>query len=250
MRNLGILIFNWVNKHPVRSFFIYFGLILLLPLVFTIKTDINRINFTNTGQIGDTIGGITAPFIGLISAYLIYISFKQQFLANQMIIESRQEDAVVQNINLLVNRIEKAINDFSYGTLTNSKAIFHFCSRVRQENENENYGIHQLQRFDWENLSRYYQSIEMKSILQTVKYFDYILAYVATQKVDSSLMKFNLDYLKMLYKDNISDNIKIMDMEHDKIKQHNEFQGTLYNWVKLTCAQVEFRFKQLENELS
>lgn len=35
-------------------------------------------NFKSTGQIGDTIGGITAPIIGLVSIWLLYITFKEQ----------------------------------------------------------------------------------------------------------------------------------------------------------------------------
>lgn len=35
-------------------------------------------NFKCTGQIGDTIGGITAPIIGLISIWLLYITFREQ----------------------------------------------------------------------------------------------------------------------------------------------------------------------------
>lgn len=35
-------------------------------------------NFKSTGQIGDTIGGITAPIIGLVSIWLLYITFKKQ----------------------------------------------------------------------------------------------------------------------------------------------------------------------------
>lgn len=44
-------------------------------------------NETNTGNIGDTIGGITAPFIGLLNAILVYMAFQQQIRANQ---EQRQ----------------------------------------------------------------------------------------------------------------------------------------------------------------
>jgi hypothetical protein len=42
-------------------------------------------NFTNTGQIGDTLGGTTAPVIGAVSALLIYFSFRAQINANRII---------------------------------------------------------------------------------------------------------------------------------------------------------------------
>lgn len=41
-------------------------------------------DFSQTGQIGDTIGGITAPIINVIGAILIYLSFKAQIRANKI----------------------------------------------------------------------------------------------------------------------------------------------------------------------
>lgn len=39
----------------------------------------------DTGAIGDTIGGITAPFINLLAAFLVWISFREQVKANKML---------------------------------------------------------------------------------------------------------------------------------------------------------------------
>lgn len=41
-------------------------------------------DFTTSGQIGDTIGGLTSPIINLISALLIYFSFREQNKANEI----------------------------------------------------------------------------------------------------------------------------------------------------------------------
>lgn len=43
------------------------------------------LDFTKTGQIGDTLGGTTAPVIGAVSALLIYFSFRAQINANRII---------------------------------------------------------------------------------------------------------------------------------------------------------------------
>lgn len=56
-----------------------FILILLIP---SLLTSFSVLDFTETGQIGDTIGGITAPFIGFLSAYLVYKAFEEQRRAN------------------------------------------------------------------------------------------------------------------------------------------------------------------------
>jgi hypothetical protein len=39
--------------------------------------------FSGQGDIGNSVGGITGPFVGLIGAILVYLSFEQQIEANQ-----------------------------------------------------------------------------------------------------------------------------------------------------------------------
>jgi len=41
-------------------------------------------DFSTTGQIGDTIGGVTAPIINILGAFLVYISFREQVRANRL----------------------------------------------------------------------------------------------------------------------------------------------------------------------
>lgn len=41
--------------------------------------------FLGTGQMGDTLGGLTAPFIGLFSAILVYVAFKEQVKSNELL---------------------------------------------------------------------------------------------------------------------------------------------------------------------
>jgi hypothetical protein len=58
----------------------------VLIIVPILATQLNWfLDFTETGQIGDTIGGLTAPVIGAISALLIYFSFRAQINANRII---------------------------------------------------------------------------------------------------------------------------------------------------------------------
>lgn len=59
-------------------------LIFLSLYIFTRPVIFASWNFTETGQIGDTIGGISGPIINLIGAYLVYISFQAQIEANRI----------------------------------------------------------------------------------------------------------------------------------------------------------------------
>ena len=60
-------------------------LILLAPLILTRALGI--IDFSNTGQIGDTIGGITAPIASLVGSILVFFALEAQIEANQIIQE-------------------------------------------------------------------------------------------------------------------------------------------------------------------
>lgn len=74
------------NKH----IYLYIGLtiavifIALTPYIFA-KGYSGIIFNTDTGAIGDTIGGITAPFINLLAAFLVWISFREQVKANKLL---------------------------------------------------------------------------------------------------------------------------------------------------------------------
>lgn len=103
------------------------GLIIIFaffsPYIFTQYS--NGIDFTNTGQIGDTIGGIVSPFIALSGIILTFLAFYMQIKANQ--IQVRNFNESIENekkiklyndkynsfnfISLFVTDLEYIIND-------------------------------------------------------------------------------------------------------------------------------------------
>lgn len=52
--------------------------VVLSPIILTRPAISSILDFTLTGQIGDTIGGITSPIIGILSVILLYLTLKQQ----------------------------------------------------------------------------------------------------------------------------------------------------------------------------
>ena len=76
----------------------YAHIILLVGLIVTIFSPYlftrnwNLVDFSQTGQIGDTIGGITGPIVGLLGAFLIYISFRAQIRANEIQRDALEEE--------------------------------------------------------------------------------------------------------------------------------------------------------------
>lgn len=77
------------NKTFTLDFWIY--LVIFLALIAIICcfpawfTEPGKLDFRNTGQIGDTIGGIMGPFVAIAAAILTFLAFWVQFKANEQL---------------------------------------------------------------------------------------------------------------------------------------------------------------------
>ena len=95
--------------------------ILITPFLLTGQHFLERFNFSETGQIGDTIGGITAPFMSLIGAFLVFYALNAQVKANELIqdqIEKDNDERECENEGQNLNQL--------YSYLTENIATFHF----------------------------------------------------------------------------------------------------------------------------
>lgn len=63
-------------------------------------------DLTDKGSIGDAIGGITAPIIGILGAVLVYLSFTSQVSANNLIIKHNEFRLIID----LINELNQDIN--------------------------------------------------------------------------------------------------------------------------------------------
>ena len=102
---------------------IIFGFLILITFIAPIVLTQNGfIDFTKTGAIGDTIGGLTAPFLNLLGALLIYSTFKEQIKANS---ETKKELARRENAEKdRLNKIKQLIIwDLKYRIIKEGIAI-------------------------------------------------------------------------------------------------------------------------------
>jgi hypothetical protein len=116
---------NKATNKVLILLFIGIVFVLFAPYVFT--RQFGLISFRDTGTIGDTIGGITAPITSLIGSILVYFALKAQIDANKLIqdqIESQKAEEVirkkVQHLSEQVSLIRNDINEFSYSYKENS----------------------------------------------------------------------------------------------------------------------------------
>lgn len=117
--------------------------ILFMPLLLT---QCSCVDFTETGQVGDTIGGTTAPFVAMIAAYLTFVAFWVQFRANQ----NQRDDIALERFNTnffnLLNIHEEITNslEFEYRLDNNEvnsikgRSAFRFAFNQVEETTKEN----------------------------------------------------------------------------------------------------------------
>ena len=63
----------------------------------------DRLDFTKTGQIGDTIGGVMGPFIAMAGVFLTFVAFLMQVRANEI---QREQLHKSFNMKQLEHKIE------------------------------------------------------------------------------------------------------------------------------------------------
>lgn len=116
---------------------------------------INIFNLSKDGDLGSTIGDMTAPLVGLVSTVLLYLALTKQMEANNETRLKNESDIIF----VLLNQLDQEINSFSttetHGTKPDSPkdtkngtaGISIFCHRCRAEGyeaaiKSEQYGFH------------------------------------------------------------------------------------------------------------
>lgn len=209
--------------------FIGFGLILfIIPYVFTRTWGILPIE-----DVGGTIGGITAPFLGFFGSLLVYFALKAQVEANQQIqtqIRNQEiESKVLKRVEHFKNRItiiQYEINNFYYSF---------FYEKSKESKRKLNYegsqAIHKLLSNSKDN---YYgkkvktpyelepKLVELRSLLV---FFELTILEIRNDiLIDVESKKEIVNILKYIFESKISANFKIMEefkSEHNKACPEN-----------------------------
>ena len=119
-------------------FIVLIGIICCFPAWFTKH---GELDFRNTGQIGDTIGGIMGPFVAIAAAILTFLAFWVQFKAN----EQQRKDIALErfesNLFQLIQIQEEITNNLSftptdgadrlYGSVFHGRQVFQILNREK-----------------------------------------------------------------------------------------------------------------------
>ncbi|WP_422359110.1 hypothetical protein [Reichenbachiella sp.] len=130
MRNLN----SWFLKY--WGFLAFSILVFALPALLT-QFKVTIFDFTWSGQIGDTIGGITAPFVGLFGAYLVYKAFLAQIKANEIQTKAIQNQLRDKEIDIAFKLLDDVNEIMNRKERSYTRPLFHIPSR--QDVKGQNY---------------------------------------------------------------------------------------------------------------
>ncbi|CEN38799.1 conserved hypothetical protein [Capnocytophaga cynodegmi] len=153
-------IMAWIKKYINVillgiSIIIYLVFLVVSPIIFT-RSNWFGFDFSKTGQIGDTIGGITSPFIGVIAVFITGLAFYAQYRANQIQINALEQQK---------KQFEEEQKEYRKETeLQKFETQFYEMLRLHKENVNEI----EIETIDGKTIKGRNAFFEMKKDLENV----------------------------------------------------------------------------------
>ncbi|SFR65166.1 hypothetical protein [Maribacter stanieri] len=161
------------NNWEIAGIGIFLLIIVIAPWLLT--NYYTGIHFNGLGDIGDVIGGVTAPFVNLLAAYLVYKSFKAQIEANAQQNRNHkiQMDAILseQTINFLLNLYNNIEKDYYENDKKDTSIGWGNVLHNGFEKINDSYKLKQNPSEDYDATSDTYQSTYLlETAIKEIKY--------------------------------------------------------------------------------
>ena len=237
------------------------------PIIFTLPSYFESINFMKTGQIGDTIGGIINPFIALAGVLLTFVAFYMQFKANQLQIDihnnsikeenrridlSKREDTY-NKLLLLKSDLKVILNDID----AKSMEISTYCAKVIS-NPTPN---HSLKRTP---LKKYSMILEIDRLTIFKGFKDYLGSdWIKDYNKMYDLLELLPEYYKEMYDSYNQAKVNYFNQEKEIINMTEIFLDKLedifykkskthsqYSMIKSTLDEYKKKAKSLESQES
>lgn len=108
------VVIKFVSNYIVWIFLLFICIVIIFPRLFVGSSKIGFLDNLKPNEIGDAIGGMTAPIIGLFSAFLVYIAFRAQIKANEKLEDFNKKQIQItefQNLKLMLDYIHDIANN-------------------------------------------------------------------------------------------------------------------------------------------
>lgn len=178
---------SFIQRNVIEIIAINAILIVISPWLFT--RNLGLIDFSSTGPIGDTIGGISSPFINILNSILIYLAFTEQKTSNSLLDDSNQllrseikakateeekrlesiknlilwdlEHNIKKDCNSMIREIEKYLKDMKSNKVKLATDYVDFTDKIFQSNSLvDYYKIFNKDKEDLKSLINIYNRIK------------------------------------------------------------------------------------------
>lgn len=123
---------NWKSLWPYIVILFLIGIVLMFVPYWITRPNTSGIDFSDTGQIGDTIGGITAPFIGFLGVVFTFLAFWIQYEANKDIKKDISKDRFETRFYELLRLHQHNVSDIDINsTFSGRKAFVRMYYEIR-----------------------------------------------------------------------------------------------------------------------
>jgi hypothetical protein len=239
------------------------GIIFVIFSPFIFIRQIGTISFQETGQIGDTIGGITAPIVNLIGAVLVFFALHAQIEANKIIqqqIDEQKSDSIKSknftNLLKIYDELKNDIDEFSY---TKNEAFgssrMMFDGRIPptfvtyKSNEAFEFANNSIKNHYCRSINEEFDYEKSASHRSFVSFLNIFLSLLS--KTSKTLLSLEdkdalINLLKYLY----DSKLKPYTIEDSVCKNceihHNQFPNDLHDLV----TKIQFKFEEIDKQNS
>ena len=215
-----MLSMNLKNLKPYQLLLILAIIIITTPIIITLPAIFSSLDFSNKGQIGDALGGITAPFINSIAAILVFVAFKEQIKANDLI----KDQLYFQHIQEQINRLEDNSAEIPEIILKIKDQIY---LGIRDGEDLIGSKPPYIIRIDEQLLNK---------ILYSTTVFNQTLSMIEKTKNDQDFL---YNKLKILYKIMYRDNYRELKQELFKAQKHQLISELYVSEILLETNKLE-----------
>lgn len=231
---------NKPQNQNKRSLFIFGSVFIFLVIIFiTLLTRHYNKEGVNEGTLGDVFNGVTAPFIALLSAALIFYSFQEQVKANNAQLEANkllqsqwQFDTFYKMYNeidhkfsslTLIERVNRAGDDIKERTYkANGWLVFMYTSLKDWDDEAREGSLNDM-AFIMNDISTYINFVEESEIPQKDFFLERIHSYY-THNIEENLIELYWCVEKSVYHKHFKATYLRMKTKTDMLK--TKFQNT------------------------
>jgi hypothetical protein len=185
--------------------------LLLIPYVYFVVDKDWLFDLSDKGGIGDAIGGITAPVIGLLGAILVFISFISQVRANSLISNHNEFKLVID----LISELKQDIN-YLYERRNWENNIVNSINEISPTNNIRTPFLNELYNNDIKNVPAVFK----RKLLYILKEYEFLIRRIESlaklNNEDKDSLTSSIDVIYDCYLDNYCKAYKRLQLDDKK----------------------------------